>query len=99
MQHPQPVVSLAEHVTAPRIGVHQQVFAQRRQFAAYRKLTTLREYLLVDTDSRRCDVFRKRDDGLWVLHPFEAGQAVGLASGGLELSAEALWAEVPGAPP
>ena len=67
------------------------------KFAAYRKLTTLREYLLVDTDSRRCDVYRRGDDGLWVLHPFEAGQAVGLASVGLELSAEALWAEVPGA--
>ena len=67
------------------------------KFAAYRHLATLREYLLVDTESRRCDVFRKSEDGLWVLHPFEAGQAVGLASVGLELSDEALWAEVPGA--
>lgn len=65
------------------------------KFAAYRKLPSLREYLLVDTDSRRCDLYRKGADGLWVLHPFEPGQAVTLASVELELSAAALWDEVP----
>lgn len=65
------------------------------KFAAYRKLPSLREYLLVDTDSRRCDLYRKGADGLWVLHPFEPGQAVTLASVELELGAAALWDEVP----
>ncbi|MBS0594979.1 MAG: Uma2 family endonuclease [Proteobacteria bacterium] len=65
------------------------------KFAAYRKLPSLREYLLVDTDSRRCDLYRKGGDGLWVLHPFEPGQAVTLASVELELSAATLWDEVP----
>ncbi len=69
------------------------------KFAAYRKLASLREYLLVDTESRRCDLFRKRDDGLWVLHPFEPGQALTLASVTLEIAAAQLWAEVPDAPP
>lgn len=67
------------------------------KFAAYRKLPTLREYLVIDTDSRRCDLHRKGDDGLWVLHPFEPGQAVTLASVGAELPAAQLWAEVPAA--
>lgn len=67
------------------------------KFAAYRKLPGLREYLLVDTDSRRCDLFRKRDDGLWVLLPFEPGQALRLESVALDLPAELLWAEVPAA--
>lgn len=67
------------------------------KFAAYRKLPGLREYLLVDTDSRRCDLFRRRDDGLWVLHPFEPGQALRLDSVALDLPAELLWAEVPAA--
>ena len=67
------------------------------KFAAYRKLPTLREYLLVDTDSRRCDLDRKGNDGLWVLHPFEAGQTVTLASVTAEVSAAQLWAEVPAA--
>ena len=65
------------------------------KFAAYRKLPSLREYLLVDTDSRRCDLYRKGGDGLWVLHPFEPGQAVTLESVEVELGAAALWDEVP----
>lgn len=65
------------------------------KFAAYRRLASLREYLLVDTDTRRCDLYRKGDDGLWVLHPSEAGQGVTLASVGLEIGAAALWAELP----
>lgn len=67
------------------------------KFAAYRKLPSLREVLLVDTDSRRCDLYRKGDDGLWVLHPFEAGQAVSLASVALDIAPQALWAEMPDA--
>ena len=61
---------------------------------AYRLLPSLREMLLVDPDSRRCDLYRKGADGLWVLHPFEPGQAVQLQSVGLDLGAEALWDEV-----
>ncbi len=68
------------------------------KFAAYRKLPGLREVLLVDTDSWRCDLYRKGADGLWVLHPFEPGQALRLESVALDLPAEQLWAEVPGRP-
>ncbi len=65
------------------------------KFAAYRRLPTLRELLLVDTNSRRCDLYRKGDDGLWVLHPFEPDQAVALASVSLTITPPTLWAEVP----
>ncbi len=68
------------------------------KFAAYRRLPSLREYLVVDTDTRRCDLYRLGDDGLWVLHPSEAGQGVKLASVALDLGAAALWAELPVAP-
>ncbi|WP_199873108.1 Uma2 family endonuclease [Ideonella sp. A 288] len=64
------------------------------KFAAYRTLPSLREYLLVDTESRRCDLYRKGADCLWVLHPVEPGQAVPIDTVGLTLSAEALWDEV-----
>ena len=64
------------------------------KFAAYRLLPSLREVLLVDPDSRRCDLYRKGADGLWVLHPFEPGHAVRLQSVDLDLGAEALWDEV-----
>jgi Uma2 family endonuclease len=69
------------------------------KFATYRRLATLREYLLIDPDTRRCDLYRRGEGGLWVLHPAEPGQGVALASVGLDLGAAALWAEVPAGPP
>ncbi len=64
------------------------------KFAAYRSLPSLVEYLLVDVDTRRSDLYRKGADGLWVLHPFEPEQALELASVQLTLSAQDLWADV-----
>jgi Uma2 family endonuclease len=65
-----------------------------RKFAAYRQLPSLREYLLVDVDQQRCDLFRRNADGLWVLHPCEAGEALRLESVDLGITAEALWADL-----
>lgn len=69
-------------------------FDRGEKFAQYRQLPSLREYVLVDLDTRRTDVHRKGDDGLWVLHPAEPGEAVWLQSVELSLSAERLFAEV-----
>ena len=65
------------------------------KFSHYRRLASLEEYLLIDLDTRSTDCFRKRDDGLWVLHPFARGEPVSLASVALELRADQLFAEVP----
>ena len=64
------------------------------KFGAYRTLPSLQEYLLVDPDRRRCDLFRKGGDGLWVLHPFERGTPVQLDSVQFTLSAERLWEDL-----
>ena len=69
------------------------------KFAAYRRLPSLREYLLIDPQSRRCDLYRVGADGLWVLHPFEAGEDLHLASVGLALPATVLWEDVPAVGP
>ena len=69
-------------------------FDRGDKFAAYRTLPTLREYLLADPATRRCDLYRKGDDGLWVLHPSAPDEPVVLASVGLTLGPDALWAEV-----
>lgn len=60
---------------------------------------SLREYVLVDIHTRSTEVYRKGSDGLSVLHPFEAGQAVVLDRLGLEIAADRLFAEVDTAPP
>ena len=65
------------------------------KFSHYRRIASLEEYVVVDLDTRSTDCFRRRDDGLWVLHPFARGETVALASLALELSAAQLFAEVP----
>lgn len=64
------------------------------KFAHYRRLPSLREVAFVDLDSRRVDVYRRGADGLWVLHPFEPGEAVTLASVELTIPAATLFADV-----
>lgn len=64
------------------------------KFARYRQIATLTEVAFVDVDTRRTDVLRKGADGLWVLHPAEAGADVTLASMGLTMTAATLFAEV-----
>jgi Uma2 family endonuclease len=65
-----------------------------QKFALYRQLSSLQEYVVVDLEVRSADVYRKGADGLWVLHPFAAGETVELASVGLHLTAQELFAEV-----
>ena len=64
------------------------------KFGHYRQLASLREFALVDPEARTADVYRRGDDSLWVLHPSARGEAVVLASVGLTLGAQQLWAEV-----
>jgi Uma2 family endonuclease len=75
-------------------------FDRGDKFADYRQLPSLAEYLLVDVDCQRCDLYRKGADGLWVLRPSATGESVRLASVDLTLTAEALWADLepPAAP-
>jgi Uma2 family endonuclease len=69
------------------------------KFAAYRMLASLQEVMLVDLDTRRTDVYRKNDAGLWVLHPFGPNDAVTLASVDLSIPFDQLFAEVDELPP
>jgi Uma2 family endonuclease len=68
------------------------------KFAAYRRIASLREYLLIDPDAHRADLYRLGTDGLWVLHPAEPEAGVRLESVDLELTGAALWAEMPAKP-
>ena len=64
------------------------------KFSHYRSLPSLQEYVLVDIDTRAVDCYTLGTDGLWVLHPFAANEAVAFASVGLDITAAQLFAEV-----
>jgi Uma2 family endonuclease len=64
------------------------------KFVHYRQIASLKELAFVDLDTRRTDVYRKGADGLWVLHPFDAGEEVSLASVDVQIGAAALFADI-----
>jgi Uma2 family endonuclease len=82
--------SLIVEVLSPSTAAHDR----GSKFASYRMLPSLSEYVLVDLDTRRTDVYRKNDAGLWVLHPFGPNEAVTLASVDLSIPFDQLFAEV-----
>lgn len=50
------------------------------KFAHYRRIQTLREYVLIEAEKVSVECFRLNDRGLWELHPYEAGNEVHLTS-------------------
>lgn len=64
------------------------------KFAAYRKLPTLREYVLIDPERLSVDLFRRDAQDRWVLYPFESGSQVELASVDLQIPIESLYEDV-----
>jgi Uma2 family endonuclease len=85
--------------TAPTLVVEvlsptTSAFDRGAKFAAYRKLPSLREYALVDTERQSVDLFRRDDTGHWVLYPSERGEMVEFASVGLSVPVEQLYEDV-----
>lgn len=72
ISHPTLVVEVLSDSTA--------AFDRGAKFAAYRKLESLQEYVLVDVAAQRVEVFRRNPENHWVLYDYEAGDALELAS-------------------
>ncbi len=65
------------------------------KFARYRKLESLQEYVLVQSETIGVEVFRRNEAGLWVLYPSEAEEVVTLESiGGLSLTMDQIYRQV-----
>jgi Uma2 family endonuclease len=58
---------------------------RREKLAAYRRLPSLLEYVLVDQDSQQVEIYRRVGDIGWVYLGFEAGETVELKSVGLSV--------------
>ena len=57
-----------------------QGYDRSQKFALYRRLESLREYILVDPETQRIEGFRRGTDGLWVLHDMSQDEALECAS-------------------
>lgn len=82
-RHPSLIVEVLSDSTA--------AFDRGRKFAVYRQLDSLREYVLIDTDTVSVDCFRKDAQGHWVLHPYGPGETVELASVEFGVAIEAVY--------
>ena len=82
LSHPVLVVEVLSESTA--------AFDRGAKFAAYRKLDSLRDYVLIDVSTQRVEVFRRNAENHWVLYDYGAGERVELASLSLHLEVDEL---------
>ena len=71
-----------------------EAYDRGEKFAAYRKVPTLREYLLIDPESRRVEVYRSSTQGQWVLTEVELSGTLSLASVDIEVPVQQLFENV-----
>jgi Uma2 family endonuclease len=64
------------------------------KFELYQQIPSLQEYLLIEQDRRHVDLFRKNEQGLWVLHPLGPGDSVSLRSVTVDFTVDALYEDV-----
>ena len=88
--HYKAALSLVVEVLTPTTSAYDR----GAKFAAYRKLPSLREYVLIDTERLSIDLFRRDYGGHWVLCPSEAGDTVEFARVGLSVPMERLYEDV-----
>jgi Uma2 family endonuclease len=60
--HPTLIIEVLSESTA--------AFDRGNKFAAYRTIASLQEYVLVDIEARRVDIFRRALDGNWLFHDY-----------------------------
>lgn len=72
LSHPLLVVEVLSESTA--------AFDRGDKFAAYRKLPSLQEYVLVDLPAKRIEIFRRNAEQHWVLYEYHTGDKLELAS-------------------
>lgn len=52
------------------------------KFARYRRLKTLKEYVLIQSEQKEVDCFRRNDQGVWFYQPYDATATMSLESVG-----------------
>ncbi|MDI3286948.1 Uma2 family endonuclease [Polyangium sp. 15x6] len=60
------------------------------KFAHYRQIASLREYVLVSYRTKRIEVYRRAQEGAWILHEAHSG-SIDLVSIGCSLSVDAVY--------
>lgn len=86
MRHPTALIEVLSDSTA--------AYDRGGKFAAYRQLDSLQEYALIDPDQRRVEVFRRMDNGDWLLAASESSQGLILKSLDFSASLDTVFEDV-----
>lgn len=65
---------------------------KREKWFAYQEIEGLKEYVMIEQETERAEVYRKRDDGLWSFIEFEAHEEIELESVGFRMPMSELYA-------
>lgn len=71
-----------------------EAYDRGAKFTAYRKLSSLQEYLLIDPDNRRVEIYRASTGAQWVLSEIDPNGRLPLKSVDLELSVSEIFQNV-----
>jgi len=71
-----------------------EAYDRSGKFALYRRLKTLREYVLVGSETRTVDVFRRNPSGEWTFIPYSDNDTVELTSVELSIPIDAIYEDV-----
>jgi len=71
-----------------------EAYDRGEKFALYRKLASLQEYVLVGSETKIVEVFRREQNGMWSFIPYGDGNEILLVSVGLTLSVDAIYENV-----
>ncbi|MGK7890730.1 MAG: Uma2 family endonuclease, partial [Leptolyngbyaceae cyanobacterium] len=64
------------------------------KFALYRQLSSLQEYVLIGSETKTVEVFRRKDNGTWSFIPYGEDDEIELTSVGLTLAADEIYDDV-----
>jgi Uma2 family endonuclease len=64
------------------------------KFTLYRRLDSLKEYVLVGSEAKTVEVFRRNSDGSWAFVPYGLGETIELASLGIRVPMESIYEDV-----
>lgn len=71
-----------------------QAYDRSKKFALYRRLASLKEYVLVDPETRRVEGFRARAGGPWTFHDMSESAELSLPSLGCTIALPDLFAGI-----
>ena len=86
VEHPKLIVDILSDATA--------AYDRGAKFASYRQIVELQEYVLIDIEARRVEVFRRQPGNEWLLHDYAGEPTCHFESVKLTMGMDAVFEDV-----